>query len=176
MIMKKNLFISFVLLAFTAVYTTCAASHPNEKLIVGKWKTVSVEKVLPENPQQQPTGTTPPSTPKTEPAGTSKGGSKGSGAGSGDAKVRAEEQFNRLYIAEQKATLEITANKYAIKDFNGTFVKATWKMKANGTKIVAKNIKTKEKYVLEILELTETKAVILEKLPAGSLKITYARE
>jgi hypothetical protein len=55
-------------------------------------------------------------------------------------------------------------------------VKATWKMKPNGKKVIAKNVKTKEKYVLEILELSETQAVIQETLPMGALKITYAKE
>ena len=173
--MRKTLLITLVLFLTTGLFSVSAKTHPNEKLLVGKWRAVSVEKILPETKTQQQDGaTTPPSNPRSEPAGGAKAGAKGSAAG--DPKARAEEQFNRLYKAEQKSTLEIFENKTAVKDFNGNYVKATWKMKSNGKKVVAKNIKTKDKYVLEILELTETKAVILEKLPAGSLKITYARE
>lgn len=174
--MRKTLLITLVLFLTTGLFSVSAKTHPNEKLLVGKWRAVSVEKILPETKPQQDAATTPTSDPKTEPAGGARAGSKGSGTGTGDPKARAEEQFNRLYKAEQKSTLEIFADKTAVMDFHTYYVKATWKMKSNGKKVVAKNIKTKDKYVLEVLELTETKAVILERFPAGSLKITYARE
>jgi len=173
--MRKNLLTIVILIAATTLLTSCATTHPNEKLIVGRWKTVSVEKVLPEDsPMNTQTGTAAPANdPRSQPAGDARTGDKGS---QGDSKARAEEQFNRLYRAEQKATLEVYEDKVAVKDFNGTYVKATWKMKSNGTKLVAKSIKTKDKYVMEILELSQDKAVILEILPVGSLKITYQRQ
>jgi hypothetical protein len=176
--MRKYLFTIILLAAVGALLTSCATTSPNEALIVGKWNPVTVEKILPEKAAAQGQGTT-----TATPGGTAASGNdqpqarkEGKGGGSGENYAKAEEKFNRLYRAEQKATLEIYADKSAVKNFGGTMVKATWKMKPNGKKVIAKNVKTKEKYVLEILELSETQAVIQENLPMGALKITYAKE
>lgn len=174
--MRKILTVTLVLVPFVLLFSSCATTHPNEQLIMGKWNTVSVEKILPEKQQAAEPQTGPGGTAITNDTGAKTGKGGGKSGSSGEAGARAEEQFNRLYRAEQKATLEIFPNKTAVKDYHGTLVKATWKMKPSGKKIVAKSIKTKERIVLEIEELTDTKAVVIEKLPVGALKITYAKE
>ena len=176
--MRTNLLTTFFLIFLSALLTSCATTSPNQTLIVGKWKPVTVEKILPEQAstdQQASTAGTPSGT-SSQAGEKQQAGKSGRGGSTTDNRARAEEQFNRLYRAEQRATLEVFADKNAVKDYNGTYVKATWKMKSNGKKIVAKNIKTKEKFVLEILEVSEKQLIIKENLPGGAFKITYAKE
>ena len=72
--------------------------------------------------------------------------------------------------------MEIFSNKTAVKNYPGKPLHATWKMKGDGTRIVAKNVETKSKVVLEILEISKVQIVVLEHAHMGDLKITYERE
>jgi hypothetical protein len=178
MIMRTNPLITLVLIALSTLFTSCATFHSNQKLIVGKWKPVKVEKMLLDDKKQAGTtpsaGTTTPVSNDT--AMRAKMDAKGGGTGSGDAMAKSPDKISMLYLSEQKVTLEFAANKTAVKDYRGKTIKATWKMKLTGKKIVLTDMKTNEKLVLEIVELTETQAVIIEKLPFASVKVTYARE
>jgi hypothetical protein len=176
--MRKNLFTIIAFSLLTALFTSCATTNPKEALIIGKWKPTNVEKIMPEKTASADQGAA-----STAAAGNTSSGNNqsqaregGKGGNSGANYAKAEEQFNRLYRAEQKGTMEIYADHSAVKNFGGAMVKATWKMKPNGKKVIAKNVKTKEKYVLDILELSETQVVIQENLPIGALKITYVKE
>jgi hypothetical protein len=83
--------------------------------------------------------------------------------------------IDNLIRAEQRADLRITADKYVVKNYPGNTVKATWKLKGNGTILVAKNMKTKEKFKLDLLEVSPTRVVVQENLPNATLKITYVK-
>lgn len=139
-----------MLLAFTASIAFGAKPHPNEKLLVGKWRPVSVEKVIPEKSAAK-TGTV-------------------------ETPVKTDERSEQFMRNEQRTTLEITADKTAAKEYHGKLMKFTWKLKGKGKKMVARNLQTKEKYVLNIVEVTAAKLILIETLPAGTLKITYAKE
>jgi len=52
---------------------------------------------------------------------------------------------------------------------------ATWKMKGNGTRIIAKNVEDKTKFVLDILEISMDQIVVVEHAPVGDVRITYER-
>ena len=149
------------------VMASCAAtSHPNEKIIVGTWKPVKVEKIVDSLAlQSSGSGSSRPNKMKPKDGTPSEGGYD----------EHSPAAFNRMVQTEMRATLQIFANKTAIKNYSGKPLHATWKMKGHGTRIVAKNVETKMKFVIEILEISKERVVVMEHVPAGDLKITYER-
>ena len=99
----------------------------------------------------------------------------GSPSGDGGA-ARKDAALDRMVQAQMRATMEISAKKTVVLNFPAKPVNATWKMKGNGTRIVARGVENKKKYVLEILEISKEQMVVLENTPAGDLKITFVRQ
>jgi len=155
------------------IFASCSITqHPNEKIIIGKWRPVSVEKVVDSSIiQAQATLTGNSGQQQAVPGKT---GGRG-GAGGGGNASKQEMALDRLVQAEMRATLEIFPNKTAVKDYHGKTMHATWKMKSKGTKIVAKNVENKMKFVLEILEINKERIVVLEHAQIGDVKITYEK-
>jgi len=167
--MNRSRIITICTIAVTIiVMSSCGMmTHPNEKIIVGTWIPVKVEKVI-DSAALQTTGL---------PAGKTeqKQAKAGSPAGIGDASRR-EATLDRLVQSEMRATLEIFANKTAIKNYPGKPMQATWKMKGKGTRIIAKGVENKIKFVIEILEISKEQIVIIEHAPVGDIKIIYERQ
>ena len=63
----------------------------------------------------------------------------------------------------------------AAKFYRERTVKATWKLKGNGTVLKVKDVEKKERYRIDILEVNDHKLVIVENLPIGGIKITYKK-
>ncbi len=160
------------LFAVTALFFTITACsvkpHPNEKTIIGLWTPVSVEKVVDSAELQAAAQLNGGNNNK-------KTGKDGAAAPEGAA-GRKDAALDKLVQAEQRATLEILDNHTAIKKFPGKPINATWKMKGNGTKIVAKNIENKMKFTIEILEINKERIVVIEHAPVGDVKIVYERK
>ncbi len=163
----------FTLFTFTVAVIALAScsimSHPNEKIIIGTWRPVKVEKVVDsaallavaaqsgDTLQQQK----------------SKLGGKPAGDGGA---AKKEAILERLMQSEMRATMEIFMNKTAVKNYPGKPLHATWKMKGKGTRIIAKNVENKMKFVIEILEINKERIVVIERTRAGDLKIIYERQ
>jgi hypothetical protein len=149
-----------VLMTVMTVTAIGGKVYPNEKWIVGKWKPVKVEKVASvKEGKQIVTKDTIISRPVI-----------------GNIDAPGINKVDKLMMMEQKTMLEITGDRTAMKDYHGTIIKATFKLKKGGTKIVARNIKTKERYVFNIVEATDSKLVLIEKTQGGLLKITYVKQ
>jgi len=143
------------------------APHPNERTIVGTWIPVSVEKIADSSALQATAAMAPDSTRQK---------SKTGGAGGDGGAVKKEAALDRLVKSETRATMEIFADHTAIKNFPGKPIHATWKMKGKGSKIVAKNVENKMKFVIEILEINKERIVVIEHAPVGDIKIVYERK
>jgi hypothetical protein len=166
--MKNNKRVNLAAIVISLfILGSCAfGPHPNEKIIIGTWRPVKVEKIVDstaiqagaalEGNQKQKPGAD-------RPAGESAGSRK-------------DAELNRLVQMEQRATLEIYPDKTAIKNFPGKPLNATWKMKGKGKKIVAKNLENKTTFVIEILEIDKEHIVIIEHTPVGDIKINYERQ
>lgn len=167
--MNRQRFFTICAIAVTIVMmTSCGMSpHPNEKIIVGVWVPMKVEKIVDSSALQAAaamSGTT-----------GQKQSKPGVPAGDGGAAKR-EAALDRLVQMEMKSTMEIFANKTVVKNFPGKPVHATWKLKGKGTRIVAKGVENKVKYMIDILEISASQIIILEHSPAGDIKITYERQ
>ncbi len=167
--MNRKTIVTLLSFAFTVfIFTSCSiTSHPNEQTIVGKWKAVKVEKVIDSamlKAQTSLKGDTPGQKPPRP------GSTAGEGGG-----TRQEANLDRLVQLEMRATMEIFPDHTAVKNFPGKPLKATWKMKGKGTRIVAKNLENKEKFTIEILEISKEEITIIEHAPVGDIKIVYQR-
>ena len=167
--MNKNKHVNLVALLFAVIiFASCAATmHPNEKILIGKWNPVKVEKIVDSSALQA----------AASPGGNSgqKQSKEGKPAGEGGAS-RKDAALDKLVQTEMRSTLELFPNKTAVKNFPGKPLKATWKLKGNGTRIVAKGTETGMKFVIEILEIDKEHIVIIEHAPVGDLKIVYERQ
>jgi hypothetical protein len=173
--MKKSKIITLFSIAITLlILTSCVFKpHPNQKIIVGTWIPLKVERVSAAAvTKDAPATQAAPGTPVNTEAKQSKTGAP---AGDGGAS-RKEAALDRLIQSEMKSTLEINANKTAVKKFPGKPINATWKLKGKGTRIVAKNIENNMKFVIEIVEMTNDVIVVIEHAPVGDVKITYKRQ
>jgi hypothetical protein len=148
--------------------TSCSvAPHPNEQLIVGTWKTIKVEKIIdPSAPQAAPA----------RPVDTARQKSMSGRPGGDNTGAKREATLDRMVQAEMRATMEILPNKTAVKNFHNKPIHLTWKMKGKGTRIVAKNVENNRKFVIEILEISKERIVVIEETPLGDLKIVYERQ
>jgi hypothetical protein len=90
--------------------------------------------------------------------------------------TKQEAGINNLIRAEQHADLRITADKFVVKNYPGKTIKATWKLNRKGNVMTAKNLETKEKFKLDLLEVTPTRVVVQENLPNATLQITYLKQ
>ncbi|MCX6277180.1 MAG: hypothetical protein NT004_03665 [Bacteroidetes bacterium] len=154
--------IAAVLLASCGVLT-----HPNEKIIIGTWRPVTVEKVVDSSAIQAEASL----------KGNTSAQKPGAAKPAGDGAVgRKDSELNRLVQMEQRATMEIFADKTAIKNYPGKPLRATWKMKGKGTRIVAKNLENNMTFTIEILEINKERIVVIEHAPVGDVKITYERQ
>jgi len=184
----KNWILSALIIVMAVVLSSCATTHPNEKLIVGAWKPEKAEKYFTEeeekamkNIQSQPAG----SKPAVKPAPSSPSGSTGTttqvipapsenrGGKRGDGDV--VHQLNNLIRAESRTPMVVYPDYSAAKFYKNRTVKATWKLKGNGTVLKVKDIEKKERYRIDILEVSDYKLVIVENLPIGGIKITYKK-
>jgi hypothetical protein len=156
----------FVIAVF--IMTSCAiAPHPNEKIIVGIWKPIKVEKIV-DSSALLAAGVTPSDTArKVQKTGKTTGNGDGSRKAAG---------VDRLVQSEMRATLEVFANKTAIKNYPGKPLHATWKMKGRGTRLVTVNVANKSKFVIDIVEISQDRVVVVEHAPAADIKITYDRQ
>jgi hypothetical protein len=167
--MTKNKIIVFFTIAIAAiVMTSCSLTmHPNEKMIVGTWRPVKVEKVVDSSALQANTAMSDNSK--------QKAAKQGRPTGEGGVSKK-DVSLDRLVQSEMRATMEIFHNKTAIKNYPGKPMHATWKMKGKGTRIVAKNVENKMKFVIDILEISDEQIVVLEHAVIGDVKITYERQ
>ena len=166
--MNRNTTIATCLSAIAIfIITSCAiAPHPNEKIIVGTWKPVKVEKIVDSSALQAVTSNPSDTTRKNPKPG------RTADAGDGNKK---EGTLDRLAQNEMRTTLEIFANKTAIKNYPGKPLHATWKLKSKGTRLVGKNVDNKMKFVIDILEIRNDEVIVMEHAPVGDIKIVYKR-
>ncbi len=170
--------------------TSCATTHPNEKLIVGNWKPVKAEQYFTEEELEEIEKIQSQSTQQRQASGTEKSQTTTGGATAttptsatqtrgkegnigGGQNIQAD--LNRLIQAEGRAQMVIYPDHSAAKFYRGRTVKATWKLRGNGTVLVAKDLEKKDKYRIDILEISDSKMVVVENLPIGGIKITYKK-
>ena len=170
------------LVALLIVANSCKVTHPNEKLLIGKWTPVTVEKYSDELSQKAApaSGTTKstaaePSRSKPQTDTASSRNQRAVGDGSPDA--NAENMYNRQIATEQRTSLEIyTEKKTVVKQYPGKTIKGTWKMKKKGTQVTAKDNVTGKKLTLDLQKINDTSAVVIERFPFGDIRITYKKE
>ncbi|MEI6681121.1 MAG: hypothetical protein WCO44_00760 [Bacteroidota bacterium] len=170
---NKTLGLSLVAIALFLMTACAVVPHPNEKIIVGLWKPVKVERVIDSSALLAAHPHAGDTTAKAAVPG--KPGAPGK-AGEAGAAARRGANLEHLQQIEMRATLEIFANKTAIKHYPGKPLNATWKMKGKGTRIVAKNLATKSKFVIDIEDISQDRLVIMEHAQSVDVRVTYERQ
>jgi len=183
----KNLVIFSILISFLILISSCATTHPNEALIVGAWKPVKVEKYFTDDElealkKSQNTGTgqavkNDPKTPATGEGAATTGGQPSTApqARPGGSGQNPEAALNGMMQAETRTNMVIYPDKTAAKFYRNRTVKASWKLKGNGTVLIARDLEKKDKYRIDILEVNPTSLVVVQNLPVGGIKITYEK-
>ncbi|MEI7661943.1 MAG: hypothetical protein WCK34_07095 [Bacteroidota bacterium] len=168
--MNRNKTFAFSLFALALLFlASCAIGpHPNEKIIVGIWKPVKVEKIIDSSAIVSKTAHSSDTAKKAPQPGRESRGGVNSG--------KIEASIDRFVQTEMRTTMEIFANKTAVKNYPSKPMHATWKMKGKGTRIVAKNLATKSKFVIDIEEISKDRIVIIEHAKVADVKITYERQ
>jgi len=164
----KNILLTLSAFVFILLLTgSCATTHPNEKILVGTWKAVKVEKIvdtlnlsaknISKKTPSRKNVTTPKS--ETQEIAYSKG----------------MEALDRFVKNEMNSTMVISPDKTAIRTFRGREAKVTWKMKGKGTRVVIKNPELGKTYVMEILSINKEEIVALVSSPIADIKLTYKK-
>jgi hypothetical protein len=158
-------FISMIVLA-----NSCFITHPNEKMIIGKWKPVKVEKFNPPVTDSAAIASLSSSTPKTDSVSLK----KGKNIQGKLTPAQMENQLNRMAVTEERTPLQVYSEKKKfVKQYPGKTVTGTWKMKKKGTQIHAKADESGKKQTLNIEQISDTSFVVLEHFPYGDIRITY---
>lgn len=176
-----------LLMGIIALFSSCATTHhPNEALIVGEWSPVRAEKYFTEEEEAQlksmqsnsQGNASVKNDPKSPPAGPASSASPAGSSAQGEVREGTQNidaALDRLIRAESRANIIIYPDKTAVKFYRERIVKATWKLRRNGTVFVARDLQNKEKYRIDILEVNETQMVVVENLPVGGIRITYTK-
>jgi hypothetical protein len=185
--MKKNRLITLISLVLgTWMMVSCATTHPNAKLLVATWKPDKVVKYIdPNAPPAQPattqTGTPEQKSTTGQPESQAtqdkkKAEAEKNGQQSGNSQERAAMTLEKVIQAESRAPLTIYADGTGVKSYPNKLVKVKWKLNKKGTLITARDMKTKETYKLDLLEVNDKQCVIVERTPVGDIKITYLKQ
>lgn len=174
----SRLFTIFAAFAFMLMITSCATTHPNEKLLVGTWYTI---KAAPTGDyltqadlaaKQAATPKPPKSVPDTVRGG--KDAKSKSARTPEEIEADRAQKLQNLLGSEQRSKLIIRADKTADKVTPGKTVKAKWKLKKDGTRLIAKS-KEKGKFVFDIQKLTDSTMMVTEHLEKIDLVIKYRK-
>jgi hypothetical protein len=154
----------------------CKVTYPNEKYLNGKWVPVKVEKYIEPGKVASEQANKQQSQQPVVKSDTNVQKDKAKNSGTVQSRTP-EQNLSRMIEVEQRTVLEIfPENKTVVKDYHGKVVKATWKMKKKGTRIIAKENTTGKKLTLDILEINDTSVVVIEHSPVGKIKIHYRKE
>lgn len=158
--MKKMTRIASLLL-IVIIAVSCATTSPRQKMLVGNWKAVSVDRL--DKPASTPSTPQPDSLlPDTARVATPQ-------------PTREEERLARFIKMETTASLQINADKTAVKTYRGKTVSVKWKLKKNGTLLVSRNVDTGQKFEQELVKINDTSATVIQRYPEGVVKITYKK-
>ena len=165
--MKQLLTLSF---AFTVaiLISSCATTNPNQQKLIGSWKAVNVEKF---------------NTPDvlSETAADAQQGDSITGEITESQRetlqsLKVVEQQKRVIIrSELNSILTLNADKTATKEFQGKTIPAIWKLRKNGTRLFLDTKEADRNMILQIQNITDTSATMVESLPVGDFKITYKK-
>ena len=176
-------FFLIALFSLIIISNSCKVTYPNEKYMNGRWTPVKVERFV----EPGSVATTPAPAPKSSastpakstenPDSTTITLKKRRNNNAIPPELERENLIQRHILAEQKACLEVNQEKkMVVKVYPGKTIKATWKMKNKGTRITTKNIETGKKSTIDILEINDTSAVLLERFLIGNIKVTYHKD
>ena len=181
--MKEHKLLSLIALILIMVLAySCKVTYPNEKLLIGKWRPVKIDKYT--EPGTVPATTAKPASISVKPGPTKPSipqdsasiNAESTGVGTAT-EVEKENRLSRSIRAEERTSLEIfREKKTVVKTYQGKPFKGTWKMKNKGTQVVAKDNLSGRKFIIDIMHINDTSVVVLERLPWGNLKITYHKE
>jgi hypothetical protein len=174
---KNNTFTALIVFCSMILLASCATVHPNQALLPGTWKVTSIEKYVDPNAPVKTASETAAATAKQAPRvkpgdSTAKGGV----SPALQEPPRTEDLIRRMIMVEERSSLIINPNGTAAKQYPGKVIKATWKMKKKGTRIVVKEMSTKQKWQFDILEISDKRAVLLRRSEYGDFKIVYVKQ
>jgi len=157
--------------------TSCAVVYPNQKLIIGRWKTESVEKYIDPHAAPAVKAETHAAQPvKARPSDTTNKPGGSVNAQQIQIDQRKVAMFERFIRSEERSTLEVSPSGTAAKFFPGKSYKLKWKMKSKGMRVSVKDFDSNRKFDIDILEITDKRLVIIEHTELGDLKIVYSKE
>jgi hypothetical protein len=168
----KQLSAFSILLLISFIISSCATNHAVEKLLIGKWNPVHVENLAPGSYQLGAMKTIKVDTSTTE--GTTKEIELTLPATPDNKEAKIVRYMNN----EQNSPvlISITNNQRKVeKYFPGKTVSGTWKLKKKGKRLVVKETETGKMVTLDIVSLTDSTTVLIQKLPFGDIKIKYAK-
>jgi hypothetical protein len=154
------------------LFSSCATNHQVEKLLVGKWKPVSAENLIPQESQIAAMQTIKVDT-STDPDVRKE--IELTLPGQPDKKTA---KLQRVIANEMNSPVMFSNNnnqKTVEKYYQGKTVKGNWKLKKQGKRMTVKDNESGLKVNLDILSLTDSTFVVLENLTAGDLKIKYTK-
>lgn len=168
-----QLFTFSTIFGLALLFSSCATNHEVEKLLVGKWNPVTIENLTPPPPQPAATSTS-----------TSDSSDSGKVGSERDLKFpntvdSKEGKIARVMFDEMRSPvmISITNNQKTFeKYYPGKTVKGSWKLKKNGKRITVKENESGRKLTIDIVSLTDSIAVVFEKLPFGEFKVKYAKQ
>jgi hypothetical protein len=173
--MRHRLSILSSIFIFTILFATDHASaqkttkYPvNIKAedLIGKWKAAEVKTMneflgIPE-PKAKP-----------DAADTSIKVKGGQGKDSAAVLPHTQKMHNTIYHRQLRASIEFKADKTGTYFIGSTPIKLTWKLKKNI--ITAKDVKTKDKYRIEIIKFSGDELMVFEHTQLGDTYIAYKR-
>ena len=171
--MKLKQFSAFsMLLGISFIISSCAVNQQAEKRLIGKWSPVTVEN-LAVAPDQ------PPATQIVKVDTSTEEGTRKEVNLTLPATLDSKGLKIERYLENEKRSsvvFSITNNQRLVeKQTPGKTVSGTWKLKKNGKKLALKENETGRKITVDIVSLTDSTTVFVEKLPIGDIRIKYSK-
>ena len=167
----KKLFTLIFIMISAYIITSCAATQPREKMLVGTWTPLKVSPYVPNN-QKLPAITGKKVT-DTKTSGKQNSEQTPSAA---DTDEKKEKQIEHHLDLMMRTTLKINVDKTCVIQSPGKSINAKWKLKNKGTNLIIKEHESGKIRTLELVLLNDTAAMVIQRTIAGDFIARFRKQ
>jgi len=167
----NKLFTLISVIIFVYIMTSCAATQPREKQLVGTWRSNKVSPYVSKDQQILSTNTKK----ITDTTNVAKHGTENKSTTSFSDKRQAE-QFQHFIDVQMRTTMKFNADKTGEIQFPGKTINAKWKLKKKGTILVVRDLDSGQKRSLELVFLHDTSAMAIQRTNFGDIIVRYSKQ
>jgi hypothetical protein len=173
-IMRMNKLFTLITIVISAtIITSCATTQPREKLLVGTWIPLKVDSYV--SPYQKVSAIPEKKVKVTDTTTTEQQNTELTSAAA-SAEEKKAKQLEHFFGTQIRTKIKVNADKTCEIQAPGKSTNATWKLKKKGTILAIKETVSGKKRILELVQLNDTSAMIIQRTKTGDFIARYRKQ